>query len=279
MDHGIHPARRQRLVRKDGQAVDAGFQEPLHPRADDIEGEPEHQRHNPNEHGKRSVFARKHPVDPLAAQAFPALGGLSDRGLADPADEREAHIRHSGAAIQTALCFHLHDDMLQHLFLVPVEVELFQHERVALDHLPGGKAHRDPRAPRMVVDQVDNGVDAAMHRAAMVVLVAEILPLRAFLILGYMDRMIDELVNALVFRGGDRQHGHAEHRLHPVHIDGAAVARYLVHHVQRHHHRHVHFHELHGEIEVPLDVRGVHDVDDRAGLFVQHEAAGYDLLA
>ena len=41
----------------------------------------------------------------------------------------------------------------------------------------------------------------------------------------------------------------------------------------------MHLQELDCEIEVPLDVRGVHDVDDGRGLLIQDEAAGDDLLA
>ena len=44
------------------------------------------------------------------------------------------------------------------------------------------------------------------------------------------------------------------------------LARYLVHHVQRQHHGHLQLQQLQGQVEVPLDVGGVHNVDDAVRL-------------
>ena len=41
----------------------------------------------------------------------------------------------------------------------------------------------------------------------------------------------------------------------------------------------VQLHELHGQVEVALDVGGIHDVDDAGGLFADDELPGDDLLA
>ena len=93
-----------------------------------------------------------------------------------------------------------------------------------------------------------------------------------------MDGVIHQLRHALVLRGGNRHHRHAQLSLHGVDVDASAVGRDLVHHVQGHHHGHSHLQKLHGQIQVPLDVGGVHDVDDAVGLFVQDEVPGDDLL-
>ena len=52
----------------------------------------------------------------------------------------------------------------------------------------------------------------------------------------------------------------------------------LVHHVQGDDHGDVHFQQLHGQVKVALDVRGVHDVDDRFRVLVQDKVAGDQLL-
>ena len=99
-----------------------------------------------------------------------------------------------------------------------------------------------------------------------------------------------------------------QHRFHLVDAHRAAVAAHFVHHVQRQNHGDIQLHQLHGQVEVALnivdatniernlyltiqlhqlhgqvevalDVGGVHDIDDAGGLFADDELAGDDLLA
>ena len=169
--------------------------------------------------------------------------------------------------------------MLQHLALVFLQTQRVQHEQVALDDFGSGEADGDACARGVILNEVDDGVDAAVHRAAVVVLAAEVLPQRALLVFGDVDRVAYQLVHALVFCRRDGHDRHAKHRLHGVDVDRALIAQQLVHHIEREHHRHVHLQKLHGEVEIALDVRGVHDVDDRRRLAVQDEIARNDLLA
>ena len=156
---------------------------------------------------------------------------LLHRGGADAADEVEAHIGDRGAAVELALGLHLEDDVLEHLLLVLVELQLLQHAQVALDELGGGKAHGKIEALGVVFDQMDDRVEAAVHRAVVVVLIAEILPKRLFLIVRDVHGVADQLVHALILRRRDRHDGDAELHFHLVDVHGAAVARDLVHHV------------------------------------------------
>ncbi len=210
---------------------------------------------------------------------LPALPGLDHAAAADLLDKVEAHLGDGGAAVEAALGLHLQHDVLEHLRLVRVERELLEDARVALGELARGEADGQLRASGVVFDQVDRGVQTAVHRAAVVVLAAEVLPLRLLLIAGDVHRVVHQLVHALVLHRRDRHHRHPQQRLHGVDVDGAAVAGDLVHHVERHDHRHVHLQQLHGEIEVSLDVAGVHDVDDGAGLLPEHEVPAHQLLA
>ena len=118
-----------------------------------------------------------------------------------------------------------------------------------------------------------------MHRAAVVILAAEIHAPGALLILCHMDGVVYQLVHALVLGGGDGDDRDAQHRLHLVDAHRAAVAAHFVHHVQRQHHGDIQFHQLHGQVKVALDVGGIHDVDDAGGFFADDELAGNDLLA
>ena len=126
------------------------------------------------------------------------------------------------------------------------------------------------------------GVDAAVHRAKRVVLVlaggAEVDAAGRLVEARHVQGVVHQFVDAFVFRRGKGHHGDAQLCLQLVHADGAAVGLHLVHHVERQHHGDAQFHDLHGQVQVALDVRAVDDVDDAVGLFVQQEVARDDLL-
>ena len=169
--------------------------------------------------------------------------------------------------------------MFDHFFFVGVQLQRFLNAGVAFHQLGGSKPHRDARRLGVILNEVQDAVDAAVHRAAVVILAAEIHASGAFLILCHMDGVVYQLVHALVLGGGDGDDRDAQHGFHLVDAHRAAVAAHFVHHVQRQHHGDIQLHQLHGQVEVALDVGGVHDVDDAGGLFADDELSGNDLLA
>ena len=261
------------------QGLDAGGQQVLQKGADEEEGQEEHQSHDGHEHGDGGVFTGEDAVQLLAALVLPALVGLDDAAAAHPLNEGKAHIRHGGAPIQAPLLFHLQNDMRQHLRLVVIQSKLGGDALVALDELTCREAEGNVGALSVILDQVAHGVEGPVDGAAVVGGVAEVLAQGALLILGDVDGVAHQLVHALVAGGGDGHHRHPQQGLHGVHVHGAAVAGELVHHVQGHHHGHIHLQQLHGEVEVALDIGGVHDIDDGPGLLLQHEVAAHQLLA
>ena len=208
-----------------------------------------------------------------------ALTGFDDAALADALDVGETHVGHGRAAVEPALGLHLQDDVFEHFFFVLIQGELFQDPLIALDELAGREAQGQAVGGRVVLDQVADRVQAAVDRAAVVVRAAEVLAQGPLLVFGHMDRVLDQLVDALILRRGDRHDRDAQHGLHRVDVHAAAVACHLIHHVEGDDHRHVHFQKLHRQVEVALDVRGVHDIDDAPGLGFQDEVPGNQLLA
>ena len=269
----------QGIVHKDGQVLDPDLQQALQTCADDAEGEVEHQRHDAHKGRDGRVFAGQELVDPAAAHLLLALMRLHHGLIHQLVDEVEPHIRNGGGTVQPALLLHLHDDVLDHLFFVLVQLEGLLNTGVALHQLGSREPHRDAGRSSVILDEVDDTVDAAMHRAAVVLLAAEVEPARTLLVLGHMDRMVHQFVHALVLSRRDGHHRDAQHGFHLVDADGAAVAAHLVHHVQGQHHGGIQLHELHRQVQVALDVGRVHDVDDAGRLFADDELAGDDLLA
>ena len=279
MDRFVDVPVGQQGVHRTGQGVDAGFHQVLEEQADDVEGEVEHQTHDGDKRRDGSVLAGKELVDAVGAQLLLALVGLDHRLGHQLLNEGEAHIRNGGSAVQAALLLHLHDDVLDHLFFVLVQLQGFLNAVVALHQLGGGKPHRDARRLGVILDEVDDAVDAAVHRAAVVILTAEVHASGPLLIFCHMHGMVHQLVHALILGSRNGDDRDAQHGFHLVDAHRAAVAAHLVHHVQGQHHGGVQLHELHGQVEVALDVGGIHDVDDTGGLFADDELPGDDLLA
>ena len=145
---------------------------------------------------------------------------------------------------------------------------------VPLDELGGGEADRDAGLFRVVLDLVDHRVDAAVDRAGG----AEVVHRGVHLVPGGLDGDLHQLVHALVLHGGDGHHRDAQGLGEPLDVDGAAAGGDLVHHVQGQHHGDPHLHQLEGQVQIPLDIGGVHDVDEAVRLLVQDEVPGDDLL-
>ena len=279
MKHFVYTCSRQGAVYNGGQCVDARFQQTLQPGADHVERQEEHQTHDRDKNGDRSVLSGQNPVDLPASFMLTAFTRLCDAGVTDLHDKREPHIGDGCAAVQSALFFHLEGDMLQRFLLVFIKAELVDDQLIAFNRLAGGKPHRDACCLRVIFDQVDHRVQTSVHGAVVVVFVAEVLPLRLLLVFRNMDRVIHQFMHALIFRRGNRHDRNTQHGFHGVHIHRAAVAGHLVHHVQCHHDGDVHFQQLHGQIHVPFNIRDVNDVDDALRPLLQHEVAGDQLLA
>lgn len=189
---------------------DAGLQQALEPGPHHVEGQVKDQGHDAHEGGDGRVFAREEPVDLLAAGVLLALPGLDHRLGAELLDEGEAHIGDGGGPVQAPFLLHLLDDVFQHLLFVLGEMEGLQDQGIPLHQLAGGKAQGEPGQLGVVLDEVHDAVEAAVDRAAVVVLVAEIRAARPLLILGDVDGVAHQLLYALVFGGHDGHHRDAQ---------------------------------------------------------------------
>ena len=114
--------------------------------------------------------------------------------------------------------------------------------------------------------------------AMTVISTAEILALRALPVARHVYGMLHQFVHALVPRRRNGNDGNAQLMLHLVEEYGAAVAVHFVHHVQCQHPGDVQFQELHCQIEIPLYIGGIDNVDDGVRMFFQHEASADGLF-
>ena len=74
--------------------------------------------------------------------------------------------------------------------------------------------------------------------------------------------MVDQLINALILCSGYGHHGNTQRRFQRIDLDGAAVYPHLIHHIQGQNHGDSQLNELDGQIEIPLNIRGIENIDD-----------------
>ena len=206
---------------------------------------------------------------------LPAFVALDHRGVHHIFNEGVPHVRQGGVAVQARFRLHLDDAVLQQLPLVLVQGQPVRQIVAALDELGGAEPGRNAHAVGVVGDQVDHRVDAAVNGG---VVGAEVRDLRQHMAPGHRECLVHQLRHALALGGGNGHHRNAQRTAHFLHVHGAAVGADLVHHVQGQHHRHPQLQQLQRQIEVALDVGGVHDVDDAVGLLLKDVVPGDDLL-
>ena len=206
---------------------------------------------------------------------LPAFAALDHRGGHHVFDEAVPHIRQGGIAVQAGLRLHLDDAVLQQLPLILVQGQTVRQVIAALDELGGAEPGRNADAVGVIGDQVHHRVDAAVDGG---VVGAEVRDLGQYPAPGRGQGLVHQLRHALALGGRNGHHRDAQLPAHPLHVHGAAVGPDLVHHVQGQHHGHPQLQQLQRQIEVALDVGGVHDVDDAVGLLVEDVVPGDDLL-
>ena len=123
----------------------------------------------------------------------------------------------------------------------------------------------------MILNKMHYSVQTAMHDTVRAVRAAKILSYRPLLIFGDMHGMLHKFFYALIIGCRDGNDRKAEQFLHHVHTHRAPIAGKFIHHIQSKNHRNIKLHELHGKIEIPLHITGIHYIDYGFRLVLQDE--------
>ena len=115
----------------------------------------------------------------------------------------------------------------------------------------------------MILDQMHDRMNTTMHRTAVRALcIAEIHTSRPLTVTGNMYRMRNKLIDTFILCCGNRHNRNAKCILQQVDIDRAAVVADLIHHIECKNHRDIQFDQLQCEIQIPLNIRGIHNIDN-----------------
>ena len=216
---------------EDAEGADGMIEALLHGNAENVDAEPDDEAHDGHEDRQGCPASCQHPVDTAAALVLAAALRMNDGLRTEAADEGVAHVGHSGLTVHAALCLHLKDDVLECLLLVGGEMQPAEDIGIALGEQGGGVAQGNAGRRSMILDEVHDTVKTAVDGSAGIGGVTEVGAHGALLVLGDMDGVLNEFIDALAAGGGDGHHGDAEDALHLVDADGAAGGDKLVHHV------------------------------------------------
>ena len=150
------------------------------------------------------------------------------------------------------------------------ELELLQHLLIPLENLDGVPALLF-LGEVMDRDLFDMG-QGVLHRAGEAVL------RDGPAVLCRLDGGLGGLGDAVALQRGDLHDPAAELTAQLLDVDAVPGSPHQVHHVQRDHHGDAQLGELGGQVEVALQVRGVHDVQDGVRLFLHEIIPGHHLF-
>ena len=239
-----------------------------------MERQKENEKHHADKNRNRREFAGQNFIRLHASSVLPTLPGLYDGLAHEFFNEAVAHVGKCCVPVQAPLLLHLQNRVLDELFFVLVEFERIFDAVVSFNKPRRGKARVDARRLRVVFDLVADRMDAPVHGARL----AEVIDLRQNFPLRHAHGFVNELRHAVGRRRADGDDRNAERLCHFLHVDTAAVSGQLVHHVERQNRRHAQRQKLQCQIEVPLQIRRVDDVDDTVRLLVEDKVARDDLL-
>ncbi len=163
--------------------------------------------------------------------------------------------------------------MLNHVKLILGKFQRTAHRLVAFYKFRGGKPRRDVNPLCVVFHHMRNRMNRTVHRSG-----AEVLPHWQPTLPRRRQCNINQFANALVSACADRHDWHANLLLKLLELHSAAVRPDLIHHIERNHHRNIQLNKLKAKIEIPLNIRCIHDVDDAVRMSVQQEIPRDDLF-
>ena len=183
-----------------------------------MERKEEHQQHNTDKTWNCCIFSGQNPIDFLTADALPACLRLYYRFLAHLFDEIKTHIRNRRTAIEPTLFFHLYNQMFNCFVLILVQFQFLQNQMIPFNDLRSCKTQRNSRMLCVILDQMADCMNTAVHGSTKLIFTTEILSSRPLLIFCDMQCMPYQFIHSLIFCSRNRDHRHTQHRFHPVYI-------------------------------------------------------------
>ena len=230
-----------------------------------------HTEHDQGKDGQSQHPIRHHPVD-LVGQRQGVLGSLLLHGLADHGlNVGVPLVGNDGLRVVVHLPLAVPDVHFQVIQKRLGEVQLLAHHLVPLKELDG--------VPAQIVGLhlafnrfLDMG-QGVLHAAA-----EHMGTVAVGVILAQSQRRLGGLHAALALQRADFHAGAAQRLAQLFQIDGIAVFAHQIDHIHRQHHRMAQIHQLGGQVEIALNIRSVHDVQNHIRVILHQIPPGHQLL-
>ncbi len=230
------------------------------------------QEHHNSEDRQAENTVRNDLVDPVGCGQAVLLCFLLYGSAADVCDIVVSFIGDDGFGIIVQLFLTVSDMLLDLFGNGAIQVQLFHHLLVTLEDLD--------RIPTQIFSVFDNRLDGLLDmRDRMLGAALEnvrSLAHRRALCSGN-DRICDS-IDTVGFQCAHLENSAAELLRQLCSVNGIAVLRYNIHHVDGDDGRDAELQQLGGQIEITLDIRAVHDIQDRIGFLLHQILTGNNFL-
>ena len=198
MQYSIHTSSRHPMINDISERCDSHVQNILEKRTDHTECQEKHQTHNTDKTWNSRVFSREDLIDLHTAKMFFTFFWFHNRFITDFFNKIKTHMCDCCCSVQTTFVFHLFNNMLQHFFLVLIQIQTVHDQLITFRKFCCCKANRDSCCFGMVFDQMHDCMEASMYCSAIFISIAKIDDLWFFLIFCHMKCMLNQLINSLI---------------------------------------------------------------------------------
>ena len=163
------------LLYKGAKSFNSTGQQILEERTDEEEGEEENKPHDANKHGNSCELSGQHTVKAPASDVLLTFMRFDDACITDFTDILKTHISHCSTMVQSAFFFHLKDNVFQHLFLIPIQIQLFGNERVPFNQFACCETKRKPGSICVIFNQMTYGMQCSVYGSTVILRTAKVL--------------------------------------------------------------------------------------------------------
>lgn len=166
-------------------------------------------------------------------------------------------VRQGGLTVRTQAFFHVAHYMFDDMYLLLRDGEHLFGRFIALHQLRGGETGRTVTDRRLIFDDMRDGMDRLMDFTG-----TKIQVFRNFLLFCRFDQLIYQVADSFIFARGNRYNRNSQEFTELFYVDCIAAGPHFIHHVEGDDHGFAQLHQLERQVQVSLNVSGIHDIEN-----------------
>ena len=237
-------------------------------------GQHKHGQHSTQEQRQCKDPVGHHPVDLLTEGQLAGLSAPHHSLRNHPFNVLIAAVGHQSLPVtQVTGIFVFRHQSIQFCLYGFRQVQRLLHHLVAFQQFDGRPVGGQLGSIGVVMQQLAHAVVNVVGK-----LVIQIIRLHCKSQMHLSVGGVEQLFQPLTRLGGDGHHRDAQLFGQPIHVDFVPSFLHLIHKIQCQHHRPLQLQQLYGEIQVSLQIGGIHNINDAVRTFPNDKITGHDLL-